>query len=97
MFGFKLIREADLESINARLRDALDRLETLERQSRALDADFTDLWDRVQKQVARLVKREQREQEPSGDANATSQGVGRPLTPAQQAALDIGRRMGMVK
>lgn len=44
-----------------RFREALDRIETLERQYRRLDADFTDLLDRVNRQVARLVKRAERD------------------------------------
>jgi hypothetical protein len=97
MFGFKLIRESDLESVYARLRAAEDTLATTTRQVRDLDADFTDLWDRVQKQVNRLVKRDQR-QEAAGEANEQPAMVPhRPLTPAQQAALEVGRRMGMVK
>jgi hypothetical protein len=41
--------------------EILDRLETVERRQRELQLEWLSTLDQVQRQVARLVKREQRE------------------------------------
>jgi len=50
------------DSCSKRLSIVEDRCATVEGQVRRLEADYLDLWDRVQRQVGRLVKRADREQ-----------------------------------
>jgi len=49
------------DSCSKKLRDLLEKVETVEGQLRRLDADFRDLWDRFLRFEGRLKKRAARE------------------------------------
>lgn len=76
------------ESLRRAVRELEDRLDTVERQSRKLDAEFSDLLDRVNRQVARLVKREERATSP---AETRTDGPPYQHTPPGPHALAIER------
>jgi hypothetical protein len=84
----------------ARVRELEDRLDTVERQLRKLDAEFSDLLDRVNRQVARLVKRDQREAPESPEETRTDPGQGSLPFPlpggVHTRAYERAKRAGLV-
>lgn len=77
------------------IRELEDRCDTLERQYRKLDGEFTDLLDRVNRQVARLVKREERARTPvEGQTDASPSPT---TTPSPHAfAIERARKAGLL-
>lgn len=77
------------------LRQLEDRVERLERESKALETEWTEVYDKIRHTLSRLAKRSERAIQTEPEAPQTNgPGLG-PVDPISQQILARRRRLGV--